>query len=469
MSTIPNNRDFAVLYVDDEEQAVKYFRKGLDKEYTVLTATRVAEALLILEQQPGKIGVVITDQRMPGASGVELLTQVRERWPAIVRILVTAFTDIDSAVAAVNAGNVFKYLTKPTDFPLLRQSLNDALSLFRETLHRDAMAATLRELEAQRQATQAAEADREKLQQQLVKSSREAGRAEVATGILHNVGNVLNSINVSAAVVNNTLQQSRVGNLCKGLAMLEEHAADLVSFLTSDERGRVLPGYLNKLAGVMAEERAVITREMESLVRNVEHIAHVVQMQQSYAKEVIVRQPLSPADLMEDALRVNLAAMQAAGVEVVRDFAPLPNLLLDKHGVLQILINLVSNAFNAVRDQAAPGKKIELKIEKGDANTDGSGGSGGPQSLLRFKVTDNGAGIAPENLTRIFSYGFTTRKEGHGFGLHSAANAAREMGGSLTASSEGPNRGASFTLELPMAEEGSALANGGESILAEAA
>ncbi len=318
MSTLPDNRQYGVLYVDDEEQALKYFRKGLDKEFTVLTATRVAEALQILEQQAGKIGVIITDQRMPGQSGVELLTQVRERWPAIVRILVTAFTDIDSAIAAVNAGAVFKYLTKPTDFPLLRQSLSDALSLYRETLHRDALAATLRELEAQRKATQAAEAGREELQQRLIESSREAGRAEVATGILHNIGNVLNSINVSAAVVNNTLTDSRAGNLCKALAMLEEHAHDLPSFLTNDEKGRVLPGYLNKLAGILMEEQAAIAREIVSLTGNIEHIAHVVQTQQSYAKEVVVHESASPADLIEHALRINLASMDAAAVQVVR-------------------------------------------------------------------------------------------------------------------------------------------------------
>lgn len=451
MSTLPDKRQYAVLYVDDEEQALKYFRKGLDKEFTVLTAPRVSDALQILEQQPGKIGVVITDQRMPGQSGVELLTQVRERWPAIVRILVTAFTEIDSAIAAVNSGAVFKYLTKPADFPLLRQSLSDALDLHRETVHRDALAATLRELEAQRKATLTAEAEREQLQQRLIESSREAGRAEVATGVLHNIGNVLNSINVSAAMVNNTLAESRVGNLCKALAMLEEHAGDLGSFLTTDEKGRMLPGYLNKLASILTGEQSVIIREMESLVRNIEHIAHVVQTQQSFAKQVVVHEFVNPVELIEQALRVNVALMDAAGVQVTREYAEVPNLLLDKHRVLQILINLTNNALKATKDHPGPENRITLKIAKSNDGT---------QPLIRFHVTDSGTGIAPENLTRIFTYGFTTRKEGHGFGLHSAANAAREMGGYLTATSDGLNRGATFTLELPMNEERKSRSDG---------
>ncbi len=133
--------------------------------------------------------------------------------------------------------------------------------------------------------------------------------------------------------------------------------------------------------------------------------------------------------------------------------------MLDKHRVLQILINLTSNALKATKDRPGADNRITLRIEK-DQN--------GIQPLIRFKIIDNGGGIAPENLTRIFTYGFTTRKEGHGFGLHSAANAAREMGGSLTAASDGLECGATFTLELPMSA-GSKSRSSGEFLAVEAA
>ena len=444
-TTQPELAKYAVLYVDDEEQALKYFARGLGKDFRVLTAPGVAQAMVLLEQETNAIGVVITDQRMPGKSGVSLLTDVRQRWPAIVRILITAYTDMESAVSAVNAGAVYKYVNKPADFPQLRQILGEAMAVYRETLHRDALADTVRALEEQRAATLASEAQREQLQQQLVAASREAGRAEVATGILHNVGNVLNSMNVSAAVVSNTLEQSRVNNLCKGLAILEEHAQDLASFLTTDERGQRLPSYLAKLAPVLTEEQTIIAKEMVSLTRNIEHIVHVVQMQQSHAKEVILREEVDPTALMEHALRINQEAVDQAGVKIVRDFGHVPILLLDQHRVLQILINLVSNSVSAIKDHNASDKQLTLTISEIPPADSSSGGT----PRVGFQVIDNGAGIAPENLTKIFTYGFTTRKEGHGFGLHSAANAAREMGGSLTASSAGPGQGATFTLELP--------------------
>ena len=447
-------KTFAVLYVDDEQQAGKYFRKGLEKEFRILTAANVAEATAILAKEGATIGVVITDQRMPGKSGVELLAHVRQQWPPIVRILITAYSDLDNAVAAVNAGAVYKYITKPADFALLRQVLTDALALHRQTIERDALAATLRELEEQRRATQAAQAQREELQQQLLTASREAGRSEVATGVLHNVGNVLNSVNTAAAMMNKTLEQSRVSNLCKALAMLEEHVHDLPAFLTSDERGKRLPGYLSKLARVLADEHNTLLSEMVSLGHSLEHIGQVVQMQQSYAKDSTVRAQVRPADLMEDAVRVNLSSINKNGVHIIREFESIPTAMLDKHKVLQILINLISNGSNALTRQTAQERRLTLRIDSLGRGIDGQ---------VRFQVIDNGEGIPPENITRIFTHGFTTRTDGHGFGLHSSANAAREMGGSLTATSGGPNCGATFTLQLPLTVEGAAPGSGATS------
>src|SRR5437764_11226834 len=130
MSSQTDYKKYAVLYVDDEEQALKYFRKMLDKEFQILTAPGVPQAMEIMNAQAANVGVVITDQRMPGQLGVELLTQVRQKWPNIMRVLITAFSDIESAIAAVNAGSIFKYLTKPADFQTLRETLKAALDQF---------------------------------------------------------------------------------------------------------------------------------------------------------------------------------------------------------------------------------------------------------------------------------------------------------------------------------------------------
>jgi two-component system NtrC family sensor kinase len=444
MSATTDLMKYAVLYVDDEEQALKYFRRGFDKQFRILTAVNVAQAITLLEDPASQIGVVISDQRMPGRSGVELLTEVRTRWPAIVRILITAYTEIEDAVAAVNAGAVYKYINKPAEFSLLKQVLTEALALHQQTIERDALATTLAALEEQRKATQAAEAQREVLQERLINASRDAGRAEVATGVLHNVGNVLNSVNVSAAMVKQTLAESKVGNLCKALAMLQEHAADLPNYLTNDERGQRLPGYLQKLATVLADEHSAIANEMISLERSLEHIGRIVQMQQTYAKGSTVRERACASDLIEDAVRMNLTLLHRHKVQITREYSEIPPMLLDKHRVLQILINLISNATNALGDRQPDERRITVRVKPSDCQG---------RAHIQFEVTDNGSGISQDNLTRIFVHGFTTRKDGHGFGLHSSANAAKEMGGSLCATSGGLNQGATFTLSLPMSVE----------------
>jgi signal transduction histidine kinase len=143
--------------------------------------------------------------------------------------------------------------------------------------------------------------------------------------------------------------------------------------------------------------------------------------------------------LVEDAIAMNFGALDRHGVEVERRFSDAPPARVDRHRVLQILINLIRNAKYALDDSGRTDKLITISI----APTDGKS--------VRIALADNGIGIPPENLTRIFGHGFTTRKDGHGFGLHSGALAAKEMGGSLSVHSDGLGHGATFTLELPVA------------------
>ena len=303
---------------------------------------------------------------------------------------------------------------------------------------------TLTALKQQREATMLAQREREALHQQLLTASRDAGRAEVATGILHNVGNVLNSVNASASFMAKTLQQSKVTNLGRATELLREHESDLARFLSTDERGMALPGYLMKLASFLAKEHTSLQEEIDSLGHSLEHIKQVVQMQQSYAKNRLIIEPVCPATLFEDALRVNMVSFDRHNVKVLRYFEDVESVKIDRHKVLQVLINLISNAKNATKHKPPEHREIVVRLSVVTSNN---------MQCIRFVVEDNGVGIAPENLTRIFSHGFTTRKEGHGFGLHSAANAAREMNGSLSVHSDGPGCGAMFTLIVPIQNE----------------
>jgi two-component system NtrC family sensor kinase len=284
--------------------------------------------------------------------------------------------------------------------------------------------------------TQAQE-ELERVHRELLEASRQAGMAEIATNVLHNVGNVLNSVNVSATVASDLAQQSKAAGLNRVVALMREHQHDLGEFITSDPRGKHLPLHLGRLADHLTTEQAAIVKELDSLRSNIEHIKEIVTMQQSYARVAGVRDIVGVVDLLEDSLRMNAGALARHGVEVVRDFEGEPLVNIDKHKVLQILVNLVRNAKYACSESGLPGRRVTLSVRSAN-------------ELARIIVSDNGVGIAPENLTRIFSHGFTTRKSGHGFGLHSGALAARELGGTLRAQSDGVGHGATFTLELPL-------------------
>jgi len=283
-----------------------------------------------------------------------------------------------------------------------------------------------------------AEASVEAAHKQLMEASRQAGMAEVATGVLHNVGNVLNSVNVSATLLSEKIRNSRLSGLSKVAALLGEHSADLADFITKDTRGRQLPAYVTQLAERLAAEQSSLLAEVGCLARNVEHIKNIVAMQQSYARPAGINEPVEPVEVVEDALRINNGSLAKHQVRVLREYQPnLPIVSVDKHKVLQILVNLVSNAGHACAMSPRPDKQLIVRLAASNQR-------------LSIAISDNGVGIAPENLTRIFSLGFTTRKDGHGFGLHSGALAAREIGGTLVSHSEGPGLGATFVLELPL-------------------
>jgi len=275
-------------------------------------------------------------------------------------------------------------------------------------------------------------------QQRLLETSRLAGMAEVATGVLHNVGNVLNSVNVSAGLVVEKLRRSKVSKLGKAAALLTERNGDLSDFLAHDPNGQKLPGYLAKLSQYLVEENTQILGEVDLLARNIEHIKEVIAVQQSYAKVSGAFEDLQANQLVEDSIAMNIGAFERHGVVLERRFSPSPPVRVDRHRVLQILINLLRNAKYALDDVQRLDKRITVSIAPAG------------EKSVHVVVADNGIGISTENLARIFAHGFTTRQNGHGFGLHSGALAAKEMGGSLSVHSLGARRGATFTLELPV-------------------
>lgn len=281
-----------------------------------------------------------------------------------------------------------------------------------------------------------AEAKLEKVHKDLLQTSRMAGMAEVATGVLHNVGNVLNSVNVASTCIADGIRKSKATNLAKVVALLRAHETDIGGFFANDPKGKQIPGYLAQLAEHVAGEQAAALKELGELQQHIDHIKEIVSTQQSFANVSGLTEILNVTEVVEEALRLNQSSLVNHRLHIVREFAAVPPITVEKHKVLQILVNLLQNAKQSCKTSDRDEKQVTLRIMN---DTD----------RVCISVSDTGVGIPAENLTRIFHHGFTTKKEGHGFGLHNAANAAKEMGGALHVHSDGDGCGATFTLELP--------------------
>jgi signal transduction histidine kinase len=320
-----------------------------------------------------------------------------------------------------------------------RARVQDALLEAKNTLEERVRLRT-HELEEQVAAKETALASLADAQQRLLTTSRLAGMAEVANGVLHNVGNVLNSVNLSVHDLSERIGSSRIAHLRQAVGLIQAQNGSLASFLTDDPRGRALPGFLAKLADHFEDERVGLAREANRLVSSIEHIKEIVSTQQSYARVLGAIEALSPVELVDDAVRLNASAVKRHSLRIERRYEPTPHVLADRHKVAQILVNLVSNAKDAVAERPIEQRLVTLCIRRHGTRH------------VALAVTDNGIGIAPENLARIFQHGFTTKTHGHGFGLHASALGAHEMGGRLTVESPGVDRGATFTLLLPAAD-----------------
>ena len=275
----------------------------------------------------------------------------------------------------------------------------------------------------------------EKARSELLETARTAGKSELATGILHNVGNVLNSVNISASLVGQRVDELCIRDLERLAEVLAQHADDLPGFLTSDPRGKHIQPFLAALVVQLKDEQSSIRDEVTSLTDGIEHICELIKSQQGIAKRTSLLEYTSLAERFDEALMITQKAQgDSSQLVVVKRYEELPEIEIDKHRLLEILVNLIQNARQAT---SGPSQEVVLELRRID------------EARIELSVADNGCGIAKEDLVRIFSMGFTTRDDGHGFGLHSCANIAKEMGGGLRVESDGVGRGARFILEVP--------------------
>lgn len=397
-----------VLVADDNPDMLAYVTELLAAECNVMTAVNGEEAWSLLRQQ--HVDVLLSDVMMPELDGFGLTERVKKSpdFSHIPVILVTARGGSDASAHGLDVG-ADDYIAKPFSPQELMARVRAALR----------MAHT---------------------QAQLREKSREAGMAMVATGILHNLGNILNGVTVTSGVIQEKLHHSKIPKLQKVAQLLQDHINDLPSFIASDSRGKVLPAYIDELSSHLEAELRSLIKEVDALRACTDHVAGMISIQQQFASpHRELREIISANTLMERAYKLSVSTFEMHGVEVACEFDCADSLMADSHKVLQILLNLLGNARHAVRGRGTEGK-IRLRTW-----SDGD--------MVKMEVTDNGVGIEAAHLPLIFNQGFTTKKDGHGVGLHSSANWAREMGGALACHSDGPGKGATFILTLPGAAQ----------------
>jgi DNA-binding response OmpR family regulator len=426
--------DMKVLIAEDDTASRIVLEKHLNNwGYEVFAAQNGNEAWESVRLQQPQI--VLVDWIMPGIDGLELCRRIRcehdGRYTYI--IFLTSKIKSEDIVTALDAG-ADDYLCKPFD----RNVLKSRMAVGARTIN------YAEQMRIAKEKAEDAQAELERLNLQLeitykklMETAHIAGMAEVAANVLHNVGNALNSINVSAAIITEKITNSEIGNLAKLSEMLSKHSADLAEFLTNDPQGKHIPTYLDQVGSHLSQQQAETIEKLHSLMKNVEHVKDIVKMQQLYTGNGRQLDSVLLNELIENAIEINNAGLERQNIEVIREYDDIGNILIDKHRILQILVNLIDNAgYSLSRSDKEP-KLLKIRTAKNEGK-------------LRIEVVDNGIGINPADLDAIFKNGYTTRQAGHGFGLHSSLLAAKDMQATLTAESLGLNQGATFILELPL-------------------
>jgi len=277
-------------------------------------------------------------------------------------------------------------------------------------------------------------------QQTLVDSAHKSGMADMATGVLHNIGNILNSVNLAGEEIHRITSNSKINGFIKANELLENHKDNLADFFTIDEKGKKLPAYYLKMGKVLTDEMKEIQNESDELIEKTTMMKEVISTQQTYAQSGFHTEQLEIHELMEDALKIQIASLEKWGVKIHKHYRETPACIGQKSKLLQVITNLIKNAKEAMNNNDEFNKPKELTIETGVLD----------DGFSYIKITDNGCGISSKQLAKIFNHGFTTKEQGHGFGLHTSANAMTEMRGSLKVDSAGIEKGASFTLTIPI-------------------
>jgi len=277
-------------------------------------------------------------------------------------------------------------------------------------------------------------------QEKLIDSAHSSGMAEIATGVLHDIGNLLNSVNISTQVIIDTVKKSKIQGLLKANEMLLENIDNIGDFFSNNDKGKKLPQYYISLGEILKSEHLKLEDEGKSLAKKIAMMKNVITTQQTYAKTQFFNEKINPVNIVEDAMAIKAEVISKNNIRLNRKYYNVPDIYVQKTKLINVLMNLIKNSTEAMVNNEINNKILTIEINQNEKE-------------VYIKIYDNGDGILKENLSKIFNHGFTTKKSGHGFGLHTCANSVKEMNGKIIADSEGLGKGASFTISFAPYEE----------------
>ena len=277
------------------------------------------------------------------------------------------------------------------------------------------------------------------LHEQLMNTARQAGKTEIVVSMLHNVGNVLNSANVSISLLRESISKPHMNKFTAVAQLLMDHKQDMISYLTTDNKGKLIPEYIIKLSQSMQHEHQICRQETDNIHEYIQHIKEIIVLQSSHHHTVDVSESVSFPAIILKSLQMSGLDFDQLGINITVQHDEELTINCNRSSLLQILVNLIKNATEAVMtNDVEKLREITLFFNAHEKKS------------LIIHIHDNGVGIDSQNINKIFSFGFTTKKQGHGYGLHDCALKAKEMKGSLTAASQGLGLGTTFTLTLPL-------------------
>ncbi|CAM2009115.1 GAF domain-containing sensor histidine kinase [Acanthopleuribacter pedis] len=266
--------------------------------------------------------------------------------------------------------------------------------------------------------------------------ARVTGTAEVANSVLHNIGNILNSLMVSCSLVDSRLRQSKMPQLIRAHEVFEEHINDLADFFTNNPKGEILPRFLLKVGNQLAKDHDMLSNEIRKINEKATLMRDIIETQQTISK-IGGSEIQAVVQVIDEAISLQSNFLERHKILIKRDFRTDKPVRASKAKLIHILVNLIKNAAEAMSHLPPEARALAVSLEEND------------EGEVLVHVRDEGIGIEPDHLAKMFTHGFTTKESGHGFGLHFCANAMEEMRGRISVHSDGPHCGTTFTLVFP--------------------